>query len=128
MKVGAPEDLVLNGAFAEAFASEGIQFDTALGAFIYGGWDRSTLESMITGKSVDGIDSACLLALTVENGVATGVVADPSPDAVRACSDISYSSEPSFGSVNVPVVEGQPLPVTAETLAPLTTNPARVRF
>lgn len=33
LKVGAPEDLVLNGAFAETFASEGIQFDMALGAF-----------------------------------------------------------------------------------------------
>ncbi len=33
MKIGAPEDLVLNGAFADAFASEGIQFDTELGAF-----------------------------------------------------------------------------------------------
>jgi iron complex transport system ATP-binding protein len=33
LKIGAPEDLVLNGAFADAFASEGIQFDSALGAF-----------------------------------------------------------------------------------------------
>jgi iron complex transport system ATP-binding protein len=33
LKIGAPEDLVLNGAFASAFASEGIQFDSALGAF-----------------------------------------------------------------------------------------------
>jgi iron complex transport system ATP-binding protein len=33
LKIGAPENLVLNGAFASAFASEGIQFDSALGAF-----------------------------------------------------------------------------------------------
>jgi iron complex transport system ATP-binding protein len=33
MQVGVPEDLVLNGAFASAFASEGIEFDSELGAF-----------------------------------------------------------------------------------------------
>lgn len=30
---GAPEDLVLNGTFQKAFASEGIEFDSATGAF-----------------------------------------------------------------------------------------------
>lgn len=30
---GAPEDLVLNGSFQQAFASEGIQFDSATGSF-----------------------------------------------------------------------------------------------
>lgn len=30
---GAPEDLVLNGSFQKAFASEGIQFDSATGSF-----------------------------------------------------------------------------------------------
>ncbi len=30
---GAPEDLVLNGSFQNAFASEGIQFDSATGSF-----------------------------------------------------------------------------------------------
>ncbi len=33
MQVGVPEELVLNGAFAKAFASEGIEFDSQLGAF-----------------------------------------------------------------------------------------------
>jgi iron complex transport system ATP-binding protein len=33
LQVGAPEDLVLNGAFAKAFAGEGIEFDAQLGAF-----------------------------------------------------------------------------------------------
>ncbi|MGB1253547.1 MAG: ABC transporter ATP-binding protein, partial [Candidatus Promineifilaceae bacterium] len=33
LHVGAPEDLVLSGAFAEAFASEGVTFDIHSGAF-----------------------------------------------------------------------------------------------
>ncbi len=33
MQVGVPEELVLNGAFAQAFAGEGIEFDTQHGAF-----------------------------------------------------------------------------------------------
>lgn len=33
LQVGAPEELVLNGAFAKAFAGEGVEFDSQLGAF-----------------------------------------------------------------------------------------------
>lgn len=33
LHVGAPEDLVLNGVFAAAFQSDGVQFDAATGAF-----------------------------------------------------------------------------------------------
>ena len=33
MQAGAPEDLVLNGAFESAFASEGIDFDREHGSF-----------------------------------------------------------------------------------------------
>jgi iron complex transport system ATP-binding protein len=33
LQVGAPEELVLSGAFAEAFASEGVAFDDRRGAF-----------------------------------------------------------------------------------------------
>lgn len=33
MQVGAPEDLVLNGAFQKAFATEGMHFDSQSGAF-----------------------------------------------------------------------------------------------
>lgn len=33
LQVGVPEELVLNGAFAKAFAGEGIEFDSQLGAF-----------------------------------------------------------------------------------------------
>lgn len=33
MQTGAPEDLILNGAFEEAFASEGVDFDRQQGAF-----------------------------------------------------------------------------------------------
>lgn len=33
MQVGVPEELVLNGTFAKAFAGEGIEFDSQLGAF-----------------------------------------------------------------------------------------------
>ena len=33
LQIGAPEDLVLNGAFEQAFASEGVTFDRQTGAF-----------------------------------------------------------------------------------------------
>ncbi len=33
LQIGAPEDLVLNGAFEQAFASEGVAFDRQTGAF-----------------------------------------------------------------------------------------------
>ncbi|MGH9159084.1 MAG: ABC transporter ATP-binding protein, partial [Vicinamibacteraceae bacterium] len=33
LSVGAPEDLVLSGAFEAAFAGEGVQFEPALGSF-----------------------------------------------------------------------------------------------
>src|SRR5690606_16540979 len=33
MQIGAPEDLVLNGAFETTFHSEGVHFDVATGAF-----------------------------------------------------------------------------------------------
>jgi len=33
LQVGAPEDLVLNGAFERAFQSDGVRFDTQTGAF-----------------------------------------------------------------------------------------------
>lgn len=33
MQIGVPEDLVLDGTFASAFASEGIVFDSEMGAF-----------------------------------------------------------------------------------------------
>jgi hypothetical protein len=68
-------------------------FDSPLSAFIYGGLNRTYLDSLVQGQQADAIDAACLPALTVEDGVVTGIVADPQPDAIRACADtISYSS------------------------------------
>jgi hypothetical protein len=66
-------------------------FDSALAPFIYGGMTRDVLESIIVGTAVDTLDPECLTALTVDNGIVTGVVADPSPAAVQSC--------PFFGSV-----------------------------
>jgi hypothetical protein len=78
-------------------------FDSPLAPFIYGGLSRSYLESMVVGKTVpDSIDPACLPALTVADGKVTGVVADPSPRAIRACSTALFSTSSSGVSVATP--------------------------
>lgn len=60
-------------------------FDTALAPFIYGGLSRNTLALMVKGQSASSIDPGCLPALTVDGGLVTGVVADPSLAAIRVC-------------------------------------------
>ncbi len=43
LRTGAPEDLVLSGAFAEAFRAEGVDFDAATGAFRGSAAPRATI-------------------------------------------------------------------------------------
>ena len=101
-------------------------FDSALAPYLYGGMSRPFLESMLEGQSVDGIDPECLPALTVEDGLVTGVVADPSTDAVRACANTAFDSGSTFGG-EVTVESTSPaIPApapTPETLVPASTTP-----
>ena len=108
-------------------------FDSPLAPFIYGGLSRATLESMVKGQSVDTIDPQCLPALTVDNGVVTGVVADPPPDAVRACGNsVSFgggqvSATGSASATGVATPTQAPPPVVAKVpiveSSPVTTAP-----
>jgi hypothetical protein len=92
-------------------------FDSPLAPFIYGGLSRSFLESIVAGKPVSAIDPGCLPALTVEGDTVTGVVADPPVDAIRACSNLSFSST----SVNTSSGSGVEAPIPTE--APVATSP-----
>ncbi|MAS37964.1 MAG: ATP-binding protein [Anaerolineaceae bacterium] len=83
MHVGAPEDLVLTGAFAEVFHSEGVTFDPQTGSFALhverGGvvslagdglpliWTRRALER--AGFEVVSNGTAALAKVTVRDGV-----------------------------------------------------------
>ncbi len=95
-------------------------FDSPLAPFLYGGLGRGYLESLVVGHSADSIDPACLPALTVADGAVTGVVADPSPQAVRACAATVASTSSSGGGV----VVATPSPVIQETTA-TTITPAQ---
>ena len=97
-------------------------FDSPLAPFIYGGLSRSYLESMVVGKGVDSTDPACLPALTVAKGKVTGVVADPSPQAIRACSAVMYSSSSSGVGVATPAPSVQES--TATSISPVQAPPA----
>ncbi|MEO8266527.1 MAG: hypothetical protein ABI706_13590 [Ilumatobacteraceae bacterium] len=88
-------------------------FDSPLGLFIYGPVSRTSLERVLDGQSVDQINEACLPALTIDNGVVSGVVADPPPAAVRACSETLYNStSTSTGAAPAPVVAEAPAATT----------------
>jgi iron complex transport system ATP-binding protein len=50
---GAPEDLVLSGAFAEAFASQGVSFDTLSGAFRMEQAHKGKVD--VVGEGVDAV-------------------------------------------------------------------------
>lgn len=93
-------------------------FDSPLGLVFYGGMSRTSLASIVTDQPASSIDPACLPALTVENGTVTGVVADPSLDAVRACASVSAGSS-SGTSSGSGVAVAVPTPVQA----PATTAP-----
>jgi hypothetical protein len=92
-------------------------FDSPLAPYIYGGLSRSYLESMVVGRGVaDWLDPTCLTALTVADGKVTGVVADPTPQAIRACSTALYSSSSSGVGVAPPATSVQE--ATAPTMVP----------
>jgi hypothetical protein len=102
-------------------------FDSPLGLFIYGPVNRTLMERVLIGQSVDQINEGCLPALTIDNGVVSGVVADPTPEAVRACTDAVYGDSSSGSGTDVaplPVVTGEPAVTEAPTtLAPVATTP-----
>ena len=82
MQVGAPEDLVLSGAFDAAFRAEGVTFDAQTGAFrvnsetqgrisVIGDglpalWTRRALER--AGFTVANSDGSALVRIEVETG------------------------------------------------------------
>ena len=96
-------------------------FDSPLAPFIYGGLTRGVLESMVNGQGVDTIDPQCLPALTVDNGIVTGVVADPAPDTVRSCAYDGGFGGHSTGTASAPVQA--PPPVLVVAAEPATTAP-----
>lgn len=101
-------------------------FDSAFAPFFYGGLGRTSLESIVTGHVADTIDAACLPALTVEDGIVTGVVANPPPAAIWACTETaSFGGDSATGSGPLPVVTEAPaMPApTPETLVPAATAP-----
>ena len=63
------------------------------------------LEGLLVDQPVESINAACLPALTVENGVVTGVIADPPLDAVRSCSFGDSSSGSGFEVAETPAPE-----------------------
>ena len=92
-------------------------FDSPLGLFIYGPVNRTLMERVLDGQSVDQIDETCLPALTIDNGVITGVVADPPPAAVRACADAVFGTS---GGSGTSTGSAQPAVITE---APAATTP-----
>jgi hypothetical protein len=98
--------------------------DSPLAPFFYGGLSRGFLESMVVGQSVDAVPPECLPALTIENGQITGVAANPSPDAVKACTGLSSSSSSGSGTAEGVVVGSIPVPEQApQTSAPDASTP-----
>jgi hypothetical protein len=93
--------------------------DSPFAAFIYGAPNRAFLEAIAKGQDAGSVGPLCLPALTVDNGKVTGSVADPPPEAVRACMTGSFSSSSSSsGSAVEPAP--LPLPATSEQLTPTT--------
>jgi hypothetical protein len=99
-------------------------FDSPIAPYIYGGLGRADLESVVVGRQADTFDPACLPALSVEDGVVTAVVADPSPDAIRVCTGtVSFSDQDSSsGSATAPT-PATVAPVPETTLPPASTAP-----
>jgi hypothetical protein len=89
-------------------------FDSPLGVYFYG-TNRAFLEQTTKGRSVDAIDSACLPALTVVDGTVTGVIADPSVDAIRACSSEDLTAGTGVGPNKERAAPPLPAPATAAT-------------
>jgi hypothetical protein len=92
-------------------------FDTPIAPYIYG-VDPNYLTAMVEGLAADAVDPACLPAVAIDNGIVTGIVDNPSPDAIRACSEMA-----SFGgAVSESGSESVP-PPTKETIPPASTVP-----
>ena len=89
-------------------------FDSALAPFLYGGMSRGYLAAMMVGEAVDSIAAECLPALAIDNGTVTGIVADPAPDAVRACSADGFGSAGSSSGIGVapPIITEAPAATT----------------
>ncbi|MEY2415641.1 MAG: hypothetical protein QOH53_975, partial [Ilumatobacteraceae bacterium] len=111
-----------------ALSDDATLLDSPLAPFFYGGLSRGVLESMV-GHSVDSVPPECLAALTVDNGQVSGVAANPSPDAVKGCTGLSFSSSSGSGSGqgvvvgSIPVPEQAPQTPTADEGAPPATAP-----
>jgi len=76
---GAPEDLVLSGAFASTFAAEGVVFDPARGSF----------EILLTGRGEVSVDAEGIVAEWTRRALERAgfrLVAD-APDRVRVATD-----------------------------------------
>jgi hypothetical protein len=87
--------------------------DSPLAPFFYGGLSRGFLQSMVVGQSADSVPPECLPALTVENGQISGVAANPSPDAVKACTGLSSRSSSGSSTGEGVVVDSIPVPEQA---------------
>ena len=100
-------------------------FDSSLAPFFYGGFSRSVLESFVVGHAAETVTPECLPALTVVNGQITGVAPNPSPDAVKACSDLSVDLSSGSDSGESVVVASTVVPEQADqTPAPEQSAPA----
>ena len=88
-------------------------FDSPLAPFFYGGLSRSFLESFVVGQSTDSVTPACLPALTAQNGKIIGVAANPSPDAIKACTDLSFGSSSSTSTGEAVVTADTSVPAQA---------------
>lgn len=53
IEIGAPEDLVLSGVFAKAFAAEGVEFDPVSGSFQISRRERGTID--VVGEGVNAL-------------------------------------------------------------------------
>lgn len=103
-------------------------FDSALGSAVYG-IDRPTLESTMSGLTLDQVPGECRVVLATDaSGVITGVVDIPDASALRACGAAffagwsPYSTTDSDGSVSTDATVDTPTVSTAiattEPLAP----------
>ena len=94
--------------------AESSLFDSPFAPFLYGGFSRTMLESVVVDQPVDSVEAACLPAVTVENGTITGVVADPPIAAVQACAFSGISSSNDGFDVGTGIAP--PQPVTASSM------------
>jgi iron complex transport system ATP-binding protein len=97
LTIGAPEDLILSGAFERAFASEGIQFDAQLGSFQMRPTSRGEVRVIGSGLAriwtVRAVERAGYRV--VDNGVSVGVVVqggDPTRWAIESNTTTAYTS------------------------------------